>query len=202
MPKFLAPGKNDEWRTPEFIFRALGLIFDLDPCWPLDGPCFVPARKHYTIRDNGLLLPWFDLIWMNSPFDGRNNVVPWLERFFAHANGIALTNALTSCSWFHDRVVPNAQVLCFPRGKTKFLDANGKIGAQPPNGIVLIGMGDVANAALLRSGLGGCYVPSGQTNGTSFLPIIISPARAPAEAQLGSIEQSETSKGKTSNVDE
>jgi hypothetical protein len=52
----------------------------------------------------------------------------------------------------------NAQVLCFLKGKTKFLRADGSIGKEPGNGIVLLGAGNVANDALRRSGLGACVV--------------------------------------------
>jgi crossover junction endodeoxyribonuclease RuvC len=97
MPRHLAPSQTDEWRTPENYFRALGLVFDLDPCWPLDGPCFVPARKHYTLRDNGLLLPWLGLVWLNPPFGGRRGHLVWLKKFFAPpGGGVCLVNSLTS----------------------------------------------------------------------------------------------------------
>jgi hypothetical protein len=160
MPKHLGPGKNDEWRTPKSIFDALGLTFDLDPCWPLNGPCFVPARHHYTIRDNGLIQPWSGLVWLNPPFGKRRGHLPWLELFFANGNGIALVNALTSSDWFHNVLVPKVAaadgVLCFPKGKTKFLRPDGSVGKEPANGIVLVAIGEVACKALLRSGLGAC----------------------------------------------
>jgi hypothetical protein len=149
----------------------------------------VPARKHYTIRDNGLLLPWFGLVWLNPPFAGRRGHLVWLKKFFAHPGGGCLVNSLTSADWWHSVVVPNAQVVLFPRGKTKFIKPDGTIGAQPANGIALLGVGDVANAALLHSDLGACYEPARQANGASFLPSVTFSARAPAEAQLGLIEQ-------------
>jgi hypothetical protein len=81
--------------------------------------------------------------------------VPWLRRFFKHADGIALVAARTSADWFHEVVVPNAQTLLFPNGKTKFVrPEDGSIGKEPGTGVVLIGMGEVANAALERSDLG------------------------------------------------
>ena len=43
-----------EWYTPPEIFTALGLAFDLDPCSPGPGKSFVPARRHYTVADDGL----------------------------------------------------------------------------------------------------------------------------------------------------
>jgi len=159
--RLMSIGKMSEWRTPKAIFDALGLAFDLDPCSPLDGPCFVPARHRYTIHVDGLRQPWHGLVWLNPPFGGRRSQVPWLTKFFRHGNGIALCNALTSADWFQAVVVPNAQVLCFPNGKTKFIRPDGSIGKEPGNGIVLLGAGDVANDALRRSGLGVCMIIDG-----------------------------------------
>jgi hypothetical protein len=53
-------------------------------------------------------------------------------------------------------VVPNAELLCFPNGKTKFHRPDGSIGKEPGTGIVLLGMGDTACTVLRRSGLGAC----------------------------------------------
>jgi hypothetical protein len=146
-------GLSDDWYTPPEIFDALGLTFDLDPCSP--GPDhWVPARKVYTEQDDGLVQPWHGLVFMNPPFGGRLGHVPWLRKFFAHANGIAICRAYTSGSWWHDEVVPHAECLLFPRGKTKFIRPDGTVGKAPGHGIVLLGMGEVANAALERCGLG------------------------------------------------
>ena len=101
---------------------------------------------------------------MNPPFGGRNGHVPWLTRFLDHRNGIAIVRAYTSAGWFHEHVV-RAESILFPKGKTKFLrpaDDNelqvGKgpyiVGGSPGHGVVLIGMGEVSNDALSKSGLG------------------------------------------------
>jgi hypothetical protein len=145
-------GATDDWYTPPEIFDALGLTFDLDPCSP--GPHhWVPARKVYTVEDDGLRSKWSGLVWMNPPFGGRNGQVPWLEKFMEHGNGIALVAARTSAGWFHD-VAVQAETMLFPRGKTKFIRPDGTRGESPGTGIVLLGMGNVANTALARSGLG------------------------------------------------
>jgi hypothetical protein len=96
-------GATSDWFTPQPIFDAIRLEFDLDPAHP-----------------------------------------GWLVA------------ARTSADWFHDVVVPNAQLLCFPNGKTKFVRPDGSVGAEPGTGVVLIGAGAVACAALRRSGLGAC----------------------------------------------
>jgi hypothetical protein len=80
--------------------------------------------------------------------------VPWLRKFFVHGDGVALVAARTSADWFHEVVVPNAQTLVFPNGKTKFVKPDGAIGKEPGTGVVLIGMGQIANRSLERCGLG------------------------------------------------
>jgi DNA N-6-adenine-methyltransferase (Dam) len=156
-------GASDDWHSPPEIFRPLGLRFDLDPCAPIDRThYFVPADNIYTKNDDGLIQPWHGLVFMNPPFGGgsdrcvRRGHVPWLRKFLDHANGIAIVRAYTSSDWFHDYVVPHAETLLFPRGKTKFIRPDGTIGTAPGHGIVLVGMGEVANIALMRSGLGLC----------------------------------------------
>lgn len=162
-------GGSDEWYTPPEIFAALGLTFDLDPCSP--GPHhWVPARKVYTIADDGLSQPWRGLVFANMPFGGRFGQVPWLKKFFDHANGIALVRAYTSSSWWHD-LMPRAHGILFPRGKTKFIRGTpmvtvrratgeeihheaGTAGKSPGHGVALVSMGAVACEALERSNLG------------------------------------------------
>ncbi|GGE18488.1 N-6-adenine-methyltransferase [Aureimonas endophytica] len=160
-------GASDDWYTPASIFDALGLTFDLDPCSPGAGH-WVPARNVYTKADDGLHRPWTGLVFMNPPFGGREGHVPWLAKFLEHGNGIAIVRAYTSSDWFHRVVVPKAETILFPRGKTQFVPspdleaelqrkaaAQGKVWRNAPgHGVVLIGMGPVASEALRKSGLG------------------------------------------------
>lgn len=145
-------GASDDWYTPKFIFDALALRFDLDPCSP--GAChWVPADNVLTEKQDGLRCEWSGLVWMNPPFGGRNGQVPWLEKFIEHGNGIALVAARTSSGWFHN-LVPKFDALLFPRGKTKFVRPDGSIGGSPGTGVVLLAMGEIACKALKLSGLG------------------------------------------------
>lgn len=162
-------GQSDEWYTPPYYFEALGLTFDLDPCSP--GPHhWVPARKVYTKADDGLKRDWEGLVFLNPPFGGRHGHVPWLTKFLDHRNGVAIVRAYTSADWFHDHVAKRAETLVFPRGKTKFVRGEemisydrkgnatrhlaGTVGTSPGHGVVMIGMGARANAALRRSRIG------------------------------------------------
>jgi len=160
-------GLSSDWLTLPETFAGLkrgGIeMFDLDVAHPPAGALsFVPCRKFYTAEDDGLLKPWQinedrrTLVWGNFPFGGRRGQVPWLQRFFEHNYGIALVAARTSADWFCEVVAPNAQLLLFPYGKVKFYRPDGSIGKEPGTGVVLIGAGDVARNALLKSGLGWC----------------------------------------------
>lgn len=145
-------GESDEWYTPKFIFDALGLIFDLDPCSPSKDH-WTPARKFYTKDNDGLKSEWSGIVWMNPPFGGRNGQVPWLEKFVNHGNGIALVAARTSSGWFHE-YAPQMDCLLFPKGKTKFIKPDGTVGKSPGTGVVLFGLGDIASTAMENSELG------------------------------------------------
>jgi len=145
-------GESDDWYTPPEIFNALGVTFDLDPCSPGPGH-WVPARRVYTAADDGLNKPWHGTVFMNPPFGGRNGHVPWLVKFLDHGDGVAIVRAYTSSAWWHDHM-HRAEILLFPRGKTKFIRPDGSIGRAPGHGVVLVGMGSGGRHALYRSGLG------------------------------------------------
>jgi DNA N-6-adenine-methyltransferase (Dam). len=145
-------GASDDWYTPKFIFDALGLQFDLDPCSP-GADHWVPANNVITEAVDGLSASWDGLVWMNPPFAGRNGQVPWLEKFIKHGNGIALVAARTSAGWFHN-LVPRCDGLLFPKGKTKFVRPDGTVGGSPGTGVVLLAMGSQSCDALKNSGLG------------------------------------------------
>lgn len=160
-------GATDDWYTPPDMLDALGLTFDLDPCSPGAGH-WVPARRIFTKAHDGLAQDWSGLVFMNPPFGGRHGHVPWLRKFLEHGDGVAVVRAYTSSDWFHDEVVPGAEALLFPRGKTRFIPsaearerlertarAKGKVWHNAPgHGVVLIGMGERAIAALRDSRLG------------------------------------------------
>jgi hypothetical protein len=161
-----AVGLSSEWRTPPFIFAALALQFDLDPCAPTSGFYCVPAKKKYTVHEDGLRASWrgYGLSFVNPPWsEGRGAVVPWLRRFYAHPDGgIFVCVARTSCDWWCELVWPLSELILFPRGKTRFLRPDGSPGPSPTNGVALLAKGEVACAALRRCGnglLGFCATP-------------------------------------------
>lgn len=65
----------------------MATTFDLDVAAPPGGVPWIPANRHFSQADDGLSQPWNGRVWMNPPF---TNIAPWVSRFIAHANGIAL----------------------------------------------------------------------------------------------------------------
>jgi hypothetical protein len=145
-------GESDEWYTPIYIFEALGETFDIDVASP-GNHHWVPAKKVFTKKEDGLKQEWCGFIFMNPPFGKRNGQVPWIEKFISHGNGIGIVAARTSAKWFQD-LIPQCDAVLFPRGKTKFIRPNGEIGKSPGSGIVLIAVGARGMKALKESGLG------------------------------------------------
>lgn len=98
---------GDDWYTPRWIFNHLGLTFDIDVAAPVAADrrtC--PARRYLTPLEDGLTQPWNGLIWMNPPWSGS---APWVDRFTAHPDGIALL-PLHKSAWLW-RLLPGIDAL-------------------------------------------------------------------------------------------
>jgi hypothetical protein len=159
-------GKTNEWYTPPHVFEALGCHFDLDVATPLNRQYVYVPTEDWIWRD-GLSTQWEGFIWMNPPFGGRNGIIPWLEKFFDHSNGIALTPDRTSAPWWQ-RFAPMADAILFVAPKLKFIGADGKPGPSPAQGTSLMAVGPRGVAALHRAsahGLGILMQPIGGDRG-------------------------------------
>lgn len=146
---------NDEWYTPSWLFEALRVRFDLDPCSPGSPPSTVPADRHVTKAENGLEIPWAGRVWLNPPFSSKRI---WYERLIEHGNGIALMPARTETHDFQS-YMQAADALLFLRGRIYF-ERGSRPGANghgntttPPFGIVLCAYGPEMADALMSSGL-------------------------------------------------
>lgn len=140
-------GASDEWYTPRHVFDALGCRFNLDVAHPATTHPITPCGVWYD--DHGLYRDWVGFVWMNPPFGGRNALQPWLDRFFDHANGIALTPDRTSAPWFRSAWKRADAVLFTP--KIRFLRPDGTVGGSPSNGTALWAGGEQAVVALKRA---------------------------------------------------
>jgi hypothetical protein len=139
-------GKSDEWFTPKYIFEAMGVTFDLDVAGQ-EGT-HVPCRS--WIDAGALRQPWHGFIWMNPPFGGRNAIEPWLEKFIAHGDGVALTPDRTSAPWFQ-RAAAQMNAVLFVSPKIKFERADGSLGRSPGCGTALMAKGQRGVNALVNA---------------------------------------------------
>ena len=148
-------GATDEWYTPPYIFQKLGCTFDTDAASPgKDVTPWIPAKRF--IDCHSLAAPWHGYTWLNPPFGARNGLVPWLEKFFAHGDGICLVPDRTSAPWWQT-FAPRADLILLVSPKIKFIDANGAPGASPAQGTCLLAAGERGCEALeraAREGLG------------------------------------------------
>lgn len=127
-------GATDEWYTPLHVFKSLGCTFDMDVATTNPPVSWVPAMRH--LWANSLDQPWEGFVWMNPPFGTRNGLVPWLDKFFKHGNGIALVPDRTSAPWWQN-YAPRAHMWLFVSPKLKFIGADGKPGESPAQGTCL-----------------------------------------------------------------
>ena len=140
---------SDEQYTPKWIFDALNVKFDLDVCAPEGGVDWIPANKHYSLKDNSLNQSWNGMVWMNPPF---SEAKVWCNKFIMHKNGIALVQ-MSKSYWFK-QLWDHADVsILILLPSMKFIKPDGK-----PNSVYmpvcLIAMGLHARTALAQSGLG------------------------------------------------
>jgi len=95
---YRAGNPSDEYYTPAHIFNTLKLQFDLDVCAPPGGVSWIPATNHYSIHDDGLTQSWHGRVWMNPPWSASG---PWVKRWIAHGNGVALV-PMSKSRWFDE----------------------------------------------------------------------------------------------------
>ncbi len=145
----IAPDRleSDEWYTPPYIFTALQMHFDLDPCSPSGGLPWLPAKRHFTLEDDGLAQLWDPrwLVWLNPPY---SDPLPWVRKMADHGNGIALLPLDPTTSWAQI-VFDTADTICLLRDRVTFvkLDNDNKTSARFPSLLAGWGFGASAVAA-------------------------------------------------------
>lgn len=146
-------GATDEWYTPPHVFDAMAATFDLDVSSPgAEIVYWIPARRVITARS--LETEWNGFVWMNPPFGGRNGLLPWLEKFAAHGNGVCLVPDRTSAPWWQ-QYAPRMDLILFVAPKLKFIGADGKPGKSPAQGTCLMALGPKGRTALQTAACNG-----------------------------------------------
>lgn len=135
-----------EWYTPKWVFDALGIDFDLDPCAPSpDRVSFVPCKNSYTATDDGLSKPWHGRVWLNPPYG--KGIVHWTDRMIEHKNGIALIFSRTDAKWCQ-RVMRSADAMLFVSGRIRFIAGDGQQTSNSGAGSIFLAWGAENVAAL------------------------------------------------------
>jgi phage N-6-adenine-methyltransferase len=140
-----AAARTVDWLTPPEIITALGGAesFDLDPCASENQP-WQTARRHYTRRDNGLMLPWEGRVYLNPPYS-TEQLRQWMARMSAHNFGTALIFARTETDVFFKHVWECAAAVMFIRGRLNFHLPNGRRATKnsgAPSILIAYGMHD------------------------------------------------------------
>jgi hypothetical protein len=156
-----APAASVDWCTPGWVFEALGVTFDLDPCGPA-GEQDIPAGKWcarmYRPPEDGLIGDWYGLVWLNPPWSGRL-ASPFLRRAAEHADHggsvIAALPARPGEGWFHRHVFDTADLLLWHEGRIAYQRPDGTLDKAPPVGTVFAAWGRRGVQVLARSSLRG-----------------------------------------------
>lgn len=120
---YMPPSLTDDWATPRAFYEQLDAIhkFDLDVA--------ASSRNHLAKewfgldhpeedRRNGLAADWYGHVWCNPPY-GRG-IKDWVLKASQHHDLVVmLLPARTDTKWFHELVLPNAEVT-FIKGRIKF----------------------------------------------------------------------------------
>jgi phage N-6-adenine-methyltransferase len=130
---------SDKWATPwEFVWgleKEFGR-FDTDPCCE---PQTAKASNIYTIEDDGLTLPWTGRVFVNPPYSKPG---PWCATAHSAIESgeaslvVMLLPATVDTGWFHDLVLPHAEVR-FVRGRIRFLGWQGTPIGSPKSPSIL-----------------------------------------------------------------
>lgn len=145
-----------EWYTPPWVFDALNIAFDLDPCHPADGVPWFIAHDTVSLPDDGLASPWRGTVWLNPPYG--KETPQWLHKMSLHRDGIALVFSRTECKWFHDYVT-TADAVLFMQGRIQFIAGDTLTkNTGSTCGSVLVAWGERSVNALRDSGIKGKMV--------------------------------------------
>ena len=132
VPPALLSHESTEHYTPQYILDAviacMGAI-DLDPCSNSREIPNVPAARHYTIQDNGLVQPWEGRVFINPPFGPGVEV--WFSKMYQErlagrtTEVIVLWKSATETAAWKTLARLSCRV-CFPSARIRFTGPAGE----------------------------------------------------------------------------
>lgn len=106
---------HDNWSTPSEVYDPLDAEFHFN-----DDPCPLWGEEN----EEGLDREWGSSVFMNPPYS-RGQIPRWCRKAYEESlkgkTVVGLLRGDTSTRWFHDWVLPYAE-LRFVKGRIKFSD--------------------------------------------------------------------------------
>ena len=129
MNRSILSSDKQDWETPWTLFNPLNEVFGfkLDVCATHEN---TKHRIFYTLLNDGLVQDWHKLdlpvCWCNPPY---NQAEKWLRKAHEEAlkgcTVVCLVAARPDTKAWQNVIFPNAQAICFIRGRIKFVGAKG-----------------------------------------------------------------------------
>jgi len=140
-------GEN-EWYTPAAYIEAARAVMggiDTDPASCAQANATVKADKYYDSKADGLTKKWHGRVFMNPPYAQpliANFARAVAEKFSNKeiTEAIVLVNNATETEWFNE-MIKHASAICFPSGRIRFVNKEGKPGGAPLQGQAVLYFG-------------------------------------------------------------
>jgi len=131
---------NPKQRTPAALFAQLDAEFN----FTLDAAASARNAKcprYFTKRDDALRRRWTGRVWLNPPYGA--GIGDWMRKARLSAEQgatvVCLVPALTDMAWWHEEVLPHAEVR-YIRGRLRFVHEDGQLatnGAFRPHAVIV-----------------------------------------------------------------
>jgi len=126
--------KNQEWETPDYLFRYLDAEFHFtrDVC---ASPNNALCEEYWTEDDSCLDKKWSGVNWMNPPYKDVGTFIRKAYEQRESAITVCLVPARTNTNWWHDYCMKGeVRFIC---GRPKFKGC--KHGLPQPLAIIIFG---------------------------------------------------------------
>ena len=140
-------GEN-EWYTPSAYIEAARSVMggiDTDPASCAQANATVKAEKYFDAKADGLSKKWHGRVFMNPPYAQpliANFAKAVAEKFSNKeiTEAIVLVNNATETEWFNE-MIKHASAVCFPNGRIRFVNKEGKPSGAPLQGQAVLYFG-------------------------------------------------------------
>src|ERR1700733_5443525 len=124
---------SDNWKTPKVFYDRLNEEFHFDG----PDPCALNPEELRALDGNSNQWPGHT-IFVNPPYSAPSDwIIKAREQSEYGKTIVMLLRCDTSTAWFHDLVLPHAEIR-FIRGRLKFDDGSGKLSPAPFASILAI----------------------------------------------------------------